>query len=522
MGKKNVRELSEELGLPYIKTIEDEPKQELLSKLPIAYAKRYELLPIKSNETSVVVVTSNPVDIYPFDDLRILFKKEISLVLSDPMTVQIAINRHYAGSIDSAEQVMTEIHEDESLEAITLDLEEPKDILDMDDEAPIIHLINTLLHQAVKDRASDIHIEPFERELSVRYRIDGVLFNIITPPKQYQPLITSRVKVMAGLNIAEKRLPQDGRIRLKIAGKDVDVRASVIPTSFGERIVLRLLERNDEVLNLAEIGLDEGVLGQIHNLIYQSHGIILVTGPTGSGKTTTLYSALSEINSAEKNIITVEDPVEYQVQGIGQIQVNQKIGLTFASGLRSILRQDPDVIMIGEIRDTETAEIAINASLTGHLVFSTLHTNDSAGAITRLSDMGIEPFLISSSVMAVLAQRLVRVLCRHCRTPYIPSVEQWRELRLDSIPEGIQIYKNQGCAECKNTGYSGRSGIYELLFINDEIRKLINEKADSSIISKAALSNGMVSLKTDGVRKLKDGTTSIEELLRVTQNELAL
>ena len=355
----------------------------------------------------------------------------------------------------------------------------------------------------------------------MRFRIDGVLHNILTLPKRFQPSVASRIKIMAALNIAEKRLPQDGRIGLKIAGKDIDVRVSIIPTSFGERIVMRLLDKSGYLLRLKDIGLSENILHRFEKLIHLSHGIILVTGPTGSGKTTTLYAALMEINSPDKNIITIEDPVEYQIKGIGQMQVNPKIELTFAKGLRSILRQDPDVIMVGEIRDLETSEIAIQASLTGHLVFSTLHTNDSAGAVTRLIDMGIEPFLVSSSVVAIAAQRLIRLLCPFCKKEYTPAIPELEELGIEpSKISGRHIYAAAGCDKCMHTGYRGRTGIYEILLVNDEIRGLIQQNVNSQIIKNKAIEGGMVTLRKYGATKVLAGITSIEEVSRVTQEDI--
>jgi len=372
----------------------------------------------------------------------------------------------------------------------------------------------------VKRRASDIHFESYEKGLVVRYRIDGVLYPVLSPPKRLQASMLARLKIMAGLNIAEQRLPQDGRFGIRTAGKDVDLRVSVLPTSHGERVVLRLLEKDNRLLNLSDIGISPRRLSVMRQLIQLSHGIILATGPTGSGKTTTLYAALSQINAPDKNIITVEDPVEYQLQGISQMQVNPKIELTFASGLRSILRQDPDVIMIGEIRDLETAEIAIHASLTGHLVFSTLHTNDAAGAVTRLIDMGIEPFLVASSVVAIIAQRLVRQVCMACRQAYVPTDEELIRLGVGLSGERPKLYRGVGCAACAQTGYRGRSGIYEFLVIDDEVRKLIGAKADSTTIQRAAILKGMSTLRQEGAEKVLQGLTTTEEVVRVTQQEV--
>jgi general secretion pathway protein E len=392
--------------------------------------------------------------------------------------------------------------------------------LDAEDEAPIIRLVNSLLFQAVKERASDIHIEPFEKDLLIRFRVDGVLYEILRPPKRFQNSISSRIKIMGGLNIAEKRLPQDGRIRLKVAGKDIDIRLSTVPTSHGERIVMRLLDRQTVLLSVEQLGFDPRQYERFNDLIHHTHGIILVTGPTGSGKTTTLYAALNAINQPDKNIITIEDPVEYQMPGISQIQVNPKIALTFANGLRSIVRQDPDVILIGEIRDTETAEIAIQASLTGHLVFSTLHTNDSPSAVTRLEDMGIEPFLISSSLLAALAQRLVRMLCPDCKEPDRTPDPRTLEI-LDLVCRtDATYYKPKGCPSCLQTGFTGRSAIYEMLICDDVIRDLINKKADSNAIKKIARDRGMATLREDAAERACQGKTSLSEVARVTQEDI--
>jgi general secretion pathway protein E len=384
-------------------------------------------------------------------------------------------------------------------------------LLESEDAAPIIKLVNGLLSQAVKDRASDIHVEVFERDLVVRFRVDGMLYDVLTPAKRFHAAITSRIKVMSGLNIAEKRLPQDGRIRVRVAGRDIDIRVSTIPTAFGERIVLRLLDRAQALVdvNLDRLGFSGDNLKKVDRLIRQSHGIILATGPTGSGKTTTLYACLSRINSPEKNIITIEDPIEYQLHGVGQMQV------------RSILRQDPDVIMVGEIRDSETAEIAIQAALTGHLVFSTLHTNDSFGALTRLVDMGIEPFLVSSSVLAVLAQRLVRMLCQDCRQAYGPSEAELVRIGLKPGDLRGPIYRPAGCRACRNTGYRGRTAIQELMVMDDDVRSLVMQKADASMIRRSCTSKGMKLLRQDGADRIIAGQTTIEELLRVTQEDIA-
>jgi len=413
--------------------------------------------------------------------------------------------------------------EEEGLDAVASEIaNETRDLLESDDAAPIIKLVNGILSQAVKDRASDIHVECFENELVVRFRVDGMLYDVISPPKRIQPAIISRIKVMSGLNIAEKRLPQDGRIRVRIAGRDIDIRVSTIPCAYGERSVLRLLDRAQAVDNfdLDKLGFSGENLRKLDRLIRQSHGIILATGPTGSGKSTTLYAALSRINSPEKNIITIEDPIEYQLRGVGQMQVNPKIELTFASGLRSILRQDPDVIMVGEIRDGETAEIAIQAALTGHLVFSTLHTNDSFGSLTRLVEMGIEPFLVSSSILAVLAQRLVRRLCPDCRVPYTPTTTEMQRIGINAAGFAGKIYKGAGCKACRNTGYRGRLAIQELMVIEDDIRTLVMQNADAASIRRTCQAKGMKLLRQDGAERVFAGETTIEELLRVTQEDM--
>jgi len=512
--------LSRQFGIPFYADLSDiSVDLELIKEIPINFCKKQELVPVKQEHGTIMVALADPLNIASLDDLQLLFKKPVQPVLARPSAILHAINRAYDSLSDTAEK-MVEGLSSEEIDLLTTEFEEPQDLLDVADEAPIIRLVNSILFQSVKQRASDIHIEPYERELVVRYRIDGVLYDLVRPPKKFQSSIISRIKIMAGLNIAEKRLPQDGRIGIKIAGKEVDIRVSVIPTAHGERIVLRLLDRSQVLLKLDEIGLSGDKLAMMRRLIRMSHGIILETGPTGSGKTTTLYAALSEINTTDKNIITVEDPIEYQLKGVGQIQVNPKIDLTFARGLRSILRQDPDIIMVGEIRDLETAEIAIQASLTGHLVLSTLHTNDAPTAITRLVDMGIEPFLVSSSLIAVIAQRLVRVLCPACKRPYEPRDEELAEIHLSrsALPEGV-IYRAVGCPKCANTGFYGRTGIYELLVMDEHIQNLITRGADADAIRRAAIEKGMLTLREDGALKVAQGLTTVQEVARVTQED---
>jgi general secretion pathway protein E len=491
----------------------------LVSRVPIAFSKKHKMVPIKVEDGILTVATVNPLNYEGLDDLRLILGcQEIRPVLGSEREVIRAINRFYEQRADTPEEMIQSL-DTESSNRLLHELEETEDLLDVSDEAPVIRLVNLILFQAVKERASDIHIEPFQKELKVRYRIDGILYHRLTPPKRYQAAIISRLKVMAKLDIAEKRLPQDGRIPIKIADKDIDIRVSVIPTTFGERVVLRLLDKSSVHFGIEEIGLSEPQLEVMEELIQRPNGILLVTGPTGSGKTTTLYAALSRINSPDKNIITIEDPVEYQLWGIGQIQVNPKIGLTFAQGLRSVLRHDPDVILVGEVRDVETAEIAIQAAMTGHLVFSTLHTNDAASAVTRLIDMGIEPFRIASVVRAIWAQRLVRVLCSECKEGYIPEAEALRGAGISSSHPGAPtVYRGKGCPACSGTGYRGRTGIYEILIVSDPIRKLIMRKADSTTIARKALEEGMKTLAEDGARKVMEGVTSLEELVRVSQD----
>jgi len=513
--------LGEQMGLEFLPKIEvEEIDPELVAQIPINFAKQYTLIPLRARGGAVTIAMADPLDFYALDDVRMLLQTDVEVVLAKPGVIINAINLVYQRESGATQEAIEDLEGHEILGLSAAEFEEPQDLLDAADEAPIIRLINSLLYQAVKDRASDVHIEPFEKDLVVRYRIDGILYEVLKPPKRLQSSIASRVKIMGRLNIAEKRLPQDGRIRIKIAGRDVDIRLSTIPTTFGERIVMRLLDRSNVLLELSQIGLMPDQLRMTEKLIRRSHGILLVTGPTGSGKTTTLYAALQTINTPDKNIITVEDPVEYQLEGIGQIQVNPKINLTFANALRSILRQDPDVILVGETRDTETAEIAIQASLTGHLVFSTLHTNDAAGAVTRLIDMGIEPFLVASSLVAIYAQRLVRLVCKSCAERSNLTELELQQLGLTPTNGGNgAVLRAKGCDRCKNTGYAGRSAIYELLLIDDAVRRLILNNADSGSIKQAALRNGMQTLRMDGARRVLAGATTTEEVLRVTSDD---
>jgi general secretion pathway protein E len=526
VGEEDVlRALAVQLDLPFLAQILPETiPAELAAKVPIHFAKQARVLPLGMAGDAVRIAVADPLDTAAQDSVAMLLGAQIAPEVAPPAVVLDAINAVYDRAANEHEKLMEDL-ETSDLEAVAHELEEPTDLLDADDEAPIIRLVNSLMFRAVKERASDIHILPEEKDISVRYRIDGVLREVIRPPKRYQASIASRIKIMGGLNIAEKRLPQDGRIRIKIAGKDVDIRLSTVPTAHGERIVMRLLDKSNVILDLAELGFEDWQLKIMDGLVTRAHGIVLVTGPTGSGKTTTLYAALAKINSPDLNILTIEDPVEIPLRGVGQVQVNPKIDLTFASGLRSFLRQDPDVIMVGEIRDLETAEIAIQASLTGHLVLSTVHTNDAAGAITRLVDMGVQPFLVASSLVGVLAQRLVRVLCPECRKPYAPTAEEREQVGLtDDVLRRAGnppvVYKAQGCPACQNTGYQGRTGIYELMLVDDDVRALILKSVDSGKIKAAAVNHGMLTLMQHGAYKVACGITSAAEVLSVTAEDV--
>ncbi len=500
----------------------------LLSHFPLPFVKNNQIFPIRRENSLLIGAVADERGLLALEEASKLLGLRAKPVRAPVGIIMDAINRFY-GQMGSAEEVMDTIS-GEDLSSVATAFEAPKDLLELTEEAPIIRLLNALLLQAVKERASDIHIEPYERELDVRIRVDGLLRKVLSPPKIIQDALISRIKIMAHLDIAEKRLPQDGRIRLLLGGRDIDIRVSVVPTTHGERAVMRLLDRKQGLLGLWEVGLDRRHEEIFENYLSRPDGIILVTGPTGSGKTTTLYAALNRIHTEEKNIITIEDPVEYELKGIGQMHVNPRIGLTFASGLRSILRQDPDVIMVGEIRDLETAEIAIQASLTGHLVLSTLHTNDAPSALVRLIDMGIEPFLVASSVSLILAQRLVRTICPSCKRGYEPSALE-RSYFTDIAATGVSgaggrestflLYRGTGCDRCNQTGYLGRTGIFELFVVGDEIRPMITEKIDAQSIKNAAVERGMKTLRRDGLEKVMQGLTTLEEVLRVTRKDHA-
>ncbi|MCG2774334.1 MAG: type II secretion system ATPase GspE [Desulfobacterales bacterium] len=513
-----LRALSIQFNLPFSSTLPIEDlNTEFTAKVPIQFLKKYKMVPVVV-PNGAFIATNDPLLFQPLDDLRLLLGLDgIKVVLTPYSAILSTINFAYDMSSYSAEQVIQDMHEEDT-DLIISEIEETGDLLEDMSDAPIIKLVNLMLSQAVKARASDIHIEPSQSRIKIRYRVDGVLYDRLSPPKHIQSTLTSRIKIMAKMNIAEKRLPQDGRIEIRIADKNIDIRVSTIPTSFGERVVMRLLDKTNVLLKVSALGMPENRLKEFDALIRSAHGIMLVTGPTGSGKTTTLYAALSTINRSDINIITIEDPVEYQIEGIGQIQVNPKIELTFAKGLRSIVRQDPDVILVGEIRDLETAEIAIQSALTGHLVFSTLHTNDASSAVTRLIDMGIESFLVTSSVLAILAQRLVRTVCADCREEYTPDKESLQSIGIDpDMAEGRRFYRGKGCPSCLNTGYLGRTGIFELMMLDDRIKNLILKTSDANAIKHRAVEQGMITLRQDGAQKVLNGITTIEEIFRVTQ-----
>ncbi len=515
--------IAEQLGLEFRTSIDTAAiEEDLTQRVPISFAKQHGVLPLScETDTGILrVATADPHDTDPLDDLRILFgAHDVEAVLSTQASVISAINEVYDRGSTSTGQLAEEATDD--LDALADEAShEPQDLLEATDDAPIIRLVNSLLQHAVKERASDIHIEPFEKEIRVRFRIDDVLYEPMKAlPRTLQASIASRIKIMGNLDIAEKRLPQDGRIRLKIAGRDYDVRLSTVPVAFGERLVLRLLPDSQDLLDLEKIGFNAEQSRVLERIIRRPNGIFLVTGPTGSGKTTTLHACLSEINDIDKNIITIEEPVEITQKGIGQIEVNPKINLSFATGLRAVLRQDPNVVLVGEIRDKETADIAIQASLTGHLVLSTLHTNDAASAITRLVDMGVEPFLVGSSLVGVLAQRLVRILCIECREPYAASPEELSEAGLEAQEGPVTLYRGRGCSACAHTGYKGRIGIFELMLVEDSIRAMVSKNVDAKTIKKQAVARGMGTLRLDGSRKVLQGVTSVAELLRATEDE---
>ncbi|MFC1832477.1 type II secretion system ATPase GspE [Thermodesulfobacteriota bacterium] len=510
--------LADYFRLQCFKSLPQGIETDFTARLPIGFLKKNLLVPVRL-DGEVCIAVNDPFEFQALDEAsRILAIPGCRVVLSPKSEIIRTINSAYDLAQGSAEQVIQDI-DDEDADLLFSKIEEIEDLLDDTSDSPVIRLVNLMLSQAVRGNISDIHIEPQQSNVKIRQRLDGVLYDMFAPPKHVQSALISRIKLMAKMNIAEKRLPQDGRIEIKVGNKDIDIRVSTLPTASGERVVMRLLDKSTIRLSLTDLGMSPERLELFSKMIRSPNGIVLVTGPTGSGKTTTLYAALSEINTTDINIITVEDPIEYRIPGIGQVQVNPKIDLTFASGLRSIVRQDPDVILIGEIRDLETAEIAIQSALTGHLVFSTLHTNDAPSTITRLRDMGLEPFLIGSSINGILAQRLVRVICDECREEYGPSPEELVRIGLseDQLPYGT-LSRGRGCDKCLSTGYRGRTGIHEFLVLDESLKKMILQTSDANQLRSQAISQGMKSLLQDGADKVISGITTVEEVYRVAQS----
>lgn len=505
--------VAEHMGVPYIDLSDYLIDPATLKLVPEALAKRYKLMPVFKVANTLTVAMADPQDLMAIDEIRLKSGCDVEPCLSGWGEIKDAIDQYYGVTGTMAEVI--EGIDEEKMKRLPEEME-IEDLAAIAEEAPIIKLVNLLIMQAVKDRASDIHVEPDEDTLRTRFRVDGVLHEVSLSPKHLQPAIVSRIKILSKIDIAEKRRPQDGRFGLKIEDKEIDIRVSTYPTVYGENVVMRILDKSSVMLGLTELGFAGEELKKFDRLIKRPYGIILVTGPTGCGKTTTLYAALQTINSEDKNIVTIEDPVEYNLKLIRQSQVNPKAGVNFATGLRSILRQDPDVIMVGEVRDRETAEIAIQSALTGHLVFSTLHTNDAPGAMTRLIDMGVEPFLISSSVIGVLAERLVRIICDKCKESFEPSAEMLAEFGLERKREAT-LYRGKGCPQCKNTGYRGRVGIFELMFMDEQIKRLVMARASTDEIREKARAGGMKTLREDGLTKVIDGRTTVEEVLKATR-----
>lgn len=524
ISDENIRDLVvAQLGVGIEEIRDLEIDQEVIKKVPSAFVHQHRVIPTNFSNNVITLATDNPFNFLAFNNFKSFLGYDIDGMLTSEKDIDELLKRYYSKREEAPLDTFVAGMEKKKKAAAGESEEEliPK-LIAKEEDAPVVKLVSLLITEAVKKRASDVHIEPLENKFRIRYRVDGVLHEVPGPPKRLQSSVISRVKIMAGMDIAEKRLPQDGRIRIAVGGKRLDLRASTLPAIYGESVVLRILDKSSFLLSLKDLGFNPKDEKKFERLINMPNGILLVTGPTGSGKTTTLYASLNYINKPDRKIITVEDPVEYQISGVNQVQVRPQINLTFASGLRSILRQAPDVIMIGEIRDFETAQIAIQASLTGHLVFSTLHTNDAPGAITRLIDMGVKPYLVASSVQAVLAQRLVRVICLSCKEAYKPSKEELEALKLS--PEqlkGVKFYRGRGCDDCIHTGYKGRTGIFELLIITDKIRELVFEKVSSSVIKERAIVLGMATLRDDGMKKVLDGITTISEVMRVTQQDIA-
>lgn len=510
--------LSRQLNIPYIKLKDKDIEPLIIQKVPAKFASHYKIIPLEFKDNTLTIVMADPLDVRTLDDIRLLLGLEVKAVLASEIEIQEAIRKYYGVGAETLERIIAQKPPEEELK---MEEEKAEDLEALAEDASIIKFVNQILSEAIKERATDIHLEPFQNELRTRFRIDGVLYDINIPEniKYFHPAIVSRIKIMAHLNIAERRLPHDGRIKIKVENHELDLRVSIIPTAFGESVHIRILSPTF-FLELEKLGLLPEDLKIIEVMIKKPHGIIFVTGPTGSGKSTTLYAALEKINSSGIKIITIEDPIEYQLRGVNQMQVIPQIGFNFAAALRHMLRHDPDVMMVGEVRDYETAEIAIRSALTGHLVFSTLHTNDAAGAVTRLLDMGVEPFLVSSSLECLIAQRLVRLICPKCKIPLKPKKEmldQMRDIEFDR--ENLELYVGKGCEDCRFTGYRGRTAIYEILTITEPIRELILNRASSQQLKQKAISQGMRTLRQDGLQKILKGLTTFTEVLRVTQQE---
>ncbi|GAB6100346.1 GspE/PulE family protein [Halanaerocella petrolearia] len=509
-----VEALEYQLGIPQVDLDKFIIDSDVIDLIPSSLAKRHRVIPIKKEEGKLTVAMEDPLDVLAIDDIRIKTNYEVNPVIATQSEIEYALNQYY-NNTDLVNEFVEEMNLDTEEENTNLEVNQLREMVE---EAPIVRLVNNIINDGVKLRASDIHIEPLEENVRVRYRIDGILHTETEVPKHTHSALVSRIKIMADLDIAERRLPQDGRVQMTIDDQEIDLRISTLPTVQGEKVVIRILDKNNLMLNIDELGLLSKNKSIFKKMINQPHGMILITGPTGSGKTTTLYSALSSLDTENENIITVEDPVEYRLNGINQVQVNPKAGLTFASGLRAILRQDPDVVMIGEIRDQETAEIAIHAALTGHLVLSTLHTNQAAGALSRLADMGIEPFLIASSVMGVVAQRLVRTICSNCKVEAdTPLIDSQLENYLGVGEKKIKLYHGTGCHQCNGTGYKGRTAIYEVLELDSEVKQLVVEEASATKIEEEAKKKGMVTLESSGLQKVSQGITTLKEAMRVTK-----
>ena len=513
--------MASNLGTEVVSLRDHEFSPDLLKTIPANVARMYHCMPVALNNGMLQVALADPLDPAHADEVGFASKRDVQVVVADPAEIEKAVDRHYGQEeTEDFSQILKELGSDKEMEREVSEAgasDDVKLVESLANEAPIVKFVNLVLFQAIQDRASDIHFEPFETEFRIRYRVDGALYEMAPPPKHLALPVISRLKVMSNLNISERRLPQDGRISYTVANRQVDLRVSTLPTLFGESVVLRVLDRASVNLDLDTLGFPKYLHDYVSEAVQRPNGILIVTGPTGSGKTTTLYSCMRRVNTIDSKLLTAEDPVEYDIEGIMQVAINEAVGMTFGKALRSFLRQDPDIIMVGEMRDLETAQISIQASLTGHLVLSTLHTNDATGAVTRLIDMGIEPFLISSTLMAVLAQRLVRTICKNCRTPFEPTDDQLALLNLSAHDLGDKVFHyGRGCSVCNDTGYKGRKGIFELLIISEAIRVLINERAPTIVLRQKAIELGMVPLREDGLRSIFEGDTTIEEVVKYT------